>query len=89
MIGYDSKLPEFLPLWAKSNGAELLSSDGRNAQLNDPKVVEALEWAVGIYDAQGGFSTVKAVRETRPTSSVRATSSPRTPSVPCRWSSGT
>ncbi|MBB5787289.1 extracellular solute-binding protein [Jiangella mangrovi] len=63
VIGYDSKLPEFLPLWAKANGADLLSEDGRTAQLDDPKVVEALEWAVGIYDAQGGFGTVKAFRD--------------------------
>lgn len=63
VIGYDSKLPEFLPLWAKANGADLLSEDGRTAQLDDPAVVEALEWAVGIYDAQGGFGTVKAFRD--------------------------
>ena len=63
VIGYDSKLPEFLPLWAKSNGAELLSADGRKAQLNDPKVVEALTWAVSIYDEQGGFAAVKAYRD--------------------------
>jgi multiple sugar transport system substrate-binding protein len=63
VIGYDSKLPEFLPLWAKSNGIDLLSEDGRTAQLNDPKVVEALEWAVNVYDVQGGFSTVKAYRD--------------------------
>jgi multiple sugar transport system substrate-binding protein len=63
VIGYDSKLPEFLPLWAKANGADLLSEDGRTAQLDDPKVVEALEWAVSIYDAQGGFGTVKAFRD--------------------------
>lgn len=63
VIGYDSKLPEFLPLWAHANGVDLISSDGRTAQLDDPKVVEALEWAVGIYDAQGGFPTVKALRD--------------------------
>ncbi|WP_205843771.1 extracellular solute-binding protein [Nakamurella deserti] len=63
VIGYDSKLPEFLPLWAKSNGVELLSADGRKAQLDDPKVVEALTWAVSIYDAQGGFAAVKAFRD--------------------------
>ncbi|WP_254069459.1 ABC transporter substrate-binding protein [Herbiconiux sp. VKM Ac-2851] len=63
VIGYDSKLPEFLPLWAKANGADLISEDGRTAQLDDPAVVDALEWAVGIYDAQGGFSTIKAVRD--------------------------
>ncbi|MEW9549139.1 ABC transporter substrate-binding protein [Nonomuraea sp. NPDC050783] len=63
VIGYDSKLPEFLPLWAKANGADLLSADGRTAQLNSPAVVKALEFAVGVYDAQGGFAKVKAVRD--------------------------
>jgi multiple sugar transport system substrate-binding protein len=62
-IGYDSKLPEFLPLWAKANGADLVSEDGRTAQLDDPAVVEALEWAVSVYDAQGGFGEVKALRD--------------------------
>ncbi|KAB8185751.1 extracellular solute-binding protein [Nonomuraea phyllanthi] len=63
VIGYDSKLPEFLPLWAKANGADLLSADGKTAQLNSPQVVKALEFAVGIYDEQGGFAKVKAVRD--------------------------
>lgn len=63
VIGFDSKLPEFLPLWSKSNGADMLSEDGRTAQLDDPKVIEALEWAVSIYDAQGGFGAVKAYRD--------------------------
>jgi multiple sugar transport system substrate-binding protein len=63
VIGFDSKLPEFLPLWAKANGADLISADGRTAQLNDPKVVEALEFAVGIYQDQGGFGAVKAFRD--------------------------
>jgi multiple sugar transport system substrate-binding protein len=63
VIGVDSKLPEFLPLWAKANGADLISEDGKKAQLNDPGVVQALEFAVGIYDAQGGFSAVKAYRD--------------------------
>jgi multiple sugar transport system substrate-binding protein len=63
VIGFDSKLPEFLPLWAKANGADLISDDGRTAQLDDPAVVQALEFAVGIYDDQGGFSKVKAYRD--------------------------
>ncbi len=63
VIGVDSKLPEFLPLWAKANGADLISADGKTAQLNSPEVVQALEYAVGIYDAQGGFSAVKAFRD--------------------------
>jgi multiple sugar transport system substrate-binding protein len=62
-IGYDSKLPEFLPLWARANGADLISEDGRTAQLDDPAVVEALEFAVSVYDAQGGFGEVKALRD--------------------------
>ncbi|WP_188037693.1 extracellular solute-binding protein [Actinotalea sp. JY-7885] len=63
VIGYDSKLPEFLPLWAKANGADLLSDDARSANLDDPKVVEALEFAVEVYDQQGGFGGVKAYRD--------------------------
>ncbi len=63
VIGYDSKLPEFLPLWAKANGADLISQDGRKAQLDNAAVVEALTWAASIYDDQGGFSAVKAYRD--------------------------
>lgn len=63
VIGFDSKLPEFFPLWARANGAPLISDDGRTAMLDDPAAVEALEWAAGIYDAQGGFSAVKAYRD--------------------------
>ncbi len=63
VIGFDSKLPEFLPMWAKANGVDLISEDGRTAQLDTPEVVAALDFAVGIYDAQGGFSKVKAYRD--------------------------
>lgn len=63
VIGFDSKLPEFFPLWVKANGAELISEDGRKAQIDDPRVVEALTWAVSIYDDQGGFNKVKAFRD--------------------------
>jgi multiple sugar transport system substrate-binding protein len=63
VIGFDSKLPEFLPLWVKANGGEMVSEDGRTAMLDSPEVIEALEFAVGIYDDQGGFSKVKAYRD--------------------------
>ncbi|GGK69614.1 sugar ABC transporter substrate-binding protein [Ornithinimicrobium pekingense] len=63
VIGYDSKLPEFLPLWVHANGGSMISDDGRTATLDSPEVVEALEWAVSIYDLQGGFGDVKAARE--------------------------
>lgn len=52
-IGFDPKLPEFLPLWAKANGASIVSDDGKTAQLNDPKVVEALQFAVSLITAHG------------------------------------
>jgi multiple sugar transport system substrate-binding protein len=63
-IGFDPKLPEFLPLWAKANGADLLSADGRTAQLDDPKVVEALTYALGLIKDEGGWPTMKAFRDT-------------------------
>jgi multiple sugar transport system substrate-binding protein len=63
VLGYDSKLPEFFPLWVRANGGDLLSDDGRTAQINSPEAVEALEFAVNIYDLQGGFANVKALRD--------------------------
>ena len=62
-IGFDPKIPEFLPLWARANGGALISDDGRTAQLTDPKVVEALEYTVGLVDAQGGWAKFKSFRD--------------------------
>jgi multiple sugar transport system substrate-binding protein len=62
-IGFDPKLPEFLPLWARANGAALASADGRTARLNDPKVVEILQYAVGLINAQGGWAKFKSFRD--------------------------
>lgn len=63
-IGFDPKLPEFLPLWAKANGVSLISDDGRTPNLNDPAVVEALEFTVGLHDAAGGRQDFMAFRDT-------------------------
>jgi multiple sugar transport system substrate-binding protein len=63
VIGYDSKLPEFLPLWVHAAGGAMISEDGRTASLDSPEVIESLEWAVQIYDDQGGFGDVKAYRD--------------------------
>jgi multiple sugar transport system substrate-binding protein len=63
-IGFDPKLPEFLPLWAEANGVSLISEDGRTAQLNDPKVVEALEFAASLLETPGGYAPFKAFRDT-------------------------
>jgi multiple sugar transport system substrate-binding protein len=49
-------VPEFLPLWAKANGADMLSEDGMTAQLDQPQVVEALQLAVDLIEAHGGAS---------------------------------
>jgi len=62
-IGFDPKLPEFLPLWARANGAALASDDGRTARLTDPKVVEALSYTVGLIKAQGGWVRFKSFRD--------------------------
>jgi multiple sugar transport system substrate-binding protein len=62
-IGFDPKLPEFLPLWARANGAALVSDDGRTARLNDPRVVRALEFTVGLIKAQGGWASFKSFRD--------------------------
>jgi multiple sugar transport system substrate-binding protein len=62
-IGFDPKLPEFLPLWAKANGADLVNPDG-SPNLADPRVVEALTYAISLIDEQGGWSKFKAFRDT-------------------------
>ncbi|WP_219413140.1 extracellular solute-binding protein [Pseudonocardia nigra] len=62
-IGFDPKIPEFLPLWAKANGVDMISADGRTANLDDPRLVEVLEYTVGLIEQQGGWGKFKAFRE--------------------------
>lgn len=62
-IGFDPKIPEFLPVWAKANGVEMISDDGKKANLDDPKIVAALEYTVGLIDAQGGWGAFKSFRD--------------------------
>ncbi|MCO1597900.1 extracellular solute-binding protein [Micromonospora sp. RHAY321] len=63
-IGIDPKIPEFLPMWAKANGADMLSADGRTAKLDDPKVIEALTTGVNLIQQQGGWGRFKSFRDT-------------------------
>jgi multiple sugar transport system substrate-binding protein len=63
-IGFDPKLPEFLPLWVHANGGQMLSDDGRTAMLDDPKVVEALNFTAGLHDAASGREPFMAFRDT-------------------------
>jgi multiple sugar transport system substrate-binding protein len=62
-IGFDPKLPEFLPLWAKANGADLLHPDG-SPNLDDAKIIEALQFGVSLINEQAGWSKFKAFRDT-------------------------
>ncbi|MFB9237782.1 extracellular solute-binding protein [Plantactinospora siamensis] len=63
-IGVDPKIPEFLPMWVKANGAEMLSADGKTPNLTDPKVVEAVQYGASLIQAQGGWGAFKGFRDT-------------------------
>jgi multiple sugar transport system substrate-binding protein len=64
-LGFDPKLPEFLTLWARANGASLLSEDGKTSNLKDPKVAEALDFAASlIKDQAGDQATFQAFKDT-------------------------
>ncbi|ALG15150.1 sugar ABC transporter substrate-binding protein [Kibdelosporangium phytohabitans] len=62
-IGFDPKLPDFVPLWAKANGADLISPDGRRAMLDDPKVVEMLRYTTDLVKAQAPWASFKAFKD--------------------------
>ncbi len=62
-IGFDPKIPEFLPMWVAANGASMVSADGKTANLTDPKVVQALEYTVSLVNAQGGWAKFKSFRD--------------------------
>ena len=63
-IGFDPKMPEFFPLWAKAYGVDILSKDGLTPHLNDPRAVKALTYAMSLINAQGGWDKFKAFRDT-------------------------
>src|SRR3954447_3889508 len=62
-IGFDPKLPEFLPLWAKINGADLISADGKTSNLDDPKVAEALTFGRDLIQAHGKAADFFSARD--------------------------
>ena len=43
-------------------GGEFLSEDGRTCTLDDPAIVEALQWTTDVYDAMGGVQDVNAFK---------------------------
>ncbi len=65
-LGFDPKLPEFLPLWARANGASIISDDGTESLLDDPKVAEALDYAVSLITAHGTAPSFFDFRGTGP-----------------------
>jgi multiple sugar transport system substrate-binding protein len=62
-IGFDPKIPEFLPLWVMADGGNIVDDQGKPT-LNDPKVVEALKWTVSVVNEQGGWANFKSFRDT-------------------------
>jgi len=63
-IGFDPKLPEFFPLWAKIFGVDILSKDGLHPHLNDPRAIAALTYANSLIQAQGGYNAFLSFRNT-------------------------
>ncbi|MBW4718579.1 ABC transporter substrate-binding protein [Saccharothrix obliqua] len=61
-IGFDPKVPEYLPLWAKANGVDLVRGD--EVHLDDPAVVEAVRFTTDLVRRQGGWASFKAFRDT-------------------------
>ena len=49
-------------LWARTNGAEFLQNG--KLTVNDPKVVETMEWIKKWYDRYGGYDAVQKFRGT-------------------------
>jgi multiple sugar transport system substrate-binding protein len=63
--GFDHKIQaQWLWLWARGNGGQLMSDDGTEITFDDPKAVEALDWGVKAYDAQGGFEAYEGFAST-------------------------
>lgn len=48
----------WLYIYGWMNGGEFMSEDGRTCTLNEPRIVEALEYMRDIYDALGGYARV-------------------------------
>jgi len=51
-------------LWGNGNGGHFMNDDGSEATFNDEKNVEALDWGVAAYDAQGGFQGYESLATT-------------------------
>ena len=50
----------WLYLYGWMNGGHFMSADGKRCTLNDPPIVDALNWLTKVYDSMGGATAVKA-----------------------------
>lgn len=63
--GFDNKTDSgFYWLWGMANGGKFISDDGKKVAFNDPKVVEAVDWAAKNYEVQGGYQGYKGFATT-------------------------
>jgi len=62
-IGFDPKVPELLPMWARAAGVSIVDDRG-NPHLDDPGVVEALAATAAMVRAQADWGDYRAFRET-------------------------
>ncbi len=54
----------WLYLYGWMNGGHFMSADGKRCTLNDPRIVDALNWLTKVYDSMGGATAVKAFEST-------------------------
>jgi ABC-type glycerol-3-phosphate transport system substrate-binding protein len=63
--GFDHKIQAgWLWLWSMGNGGSMMSEDGKEVTFTDEKTVDALDWGVKAYDAQGGYQQYSSVATT-------------------------
>jgi len=64
VIGFEPQQGNaWLYFYGWANGGRFLSPDGRTAELNDSRIVEALQWTTDLYDAMGGAAEVNAFKK--------------------------
>jgi multiple sugar transport system permease protein len=54
----------WLYLYGWQNGGHFMSEDGRTCLLNEPAIVEALEWMVNFYDSFKGIEAINSFSST-------------------------
>jgi len=63
--GFDHKIQAGgIWLWGRANGGSFIDEDGTEATFHDELVVDALEWGVQAYEAQGGFQAYESLATT-------------------------